>query len=100
MYEEIYVSDLINILKTKQLNLIDIRDNYKYAEGTILNSKNIPYRFLITNPNNYLNMNEKYYIFCNQGITSEKVCSYLSKLGYSVVNIIGGYNEYLEEDSK
>ena len=90
--KEIEIEKIINNLNN--INLIDIRDNYLYNIGKIPNSKNIPMNFLITNPYNYLNKEETYYIYCNRGINSKKTCEVLSSLGYHVVNIIGGYEEY------
>ena len=78
------------------MNLIDIRDNYLFNLGNIPNSKNIPMNFLIMNPDNYLNREDTYYIYCNRGISSKKTCEMLSSLGYHVVNIIGGYEEYIK----
>ena len=90
--KEIRIESIINNLEN--LNLIDIRDNYLYNLGSIPYSKNIPMNFLIMNPNNYLNMKDTYYIYCNRGINSVKTCEALSRLGYNVINIIGGYEEY------
>ena len=90
--KEIRIESIINDLK--YLNIIDIRDNYLYNIGHIENSKNIPMNFLIMNPSNYLDKNETYYIYCNQGINSKKTCEVLFNLGYNVINIIGGYAEY------
>lgn len=99
MYKEIDTYELIDLLNSKSVNLIDIRDNYIYSKGTIKNAKNIPTNSLITNPEIYLNKNEYYYIFCNYGTTSRSLCDYLSRQGFKVINIIGGYHSYLE-DSK
>ena len=57
-------------------------------------SKNVPVNFLLTNPNLYLNMQDRYYIYCEYGSTSSSACEKLRRKGYNVVNIIGGYNEY------
>ncbi len=99
MYENIDTYDLIELLNQKSINLIDIRDSYKFSEGTIKNAKNISTNFLITNPENYLNKGEKYYLFCNYGSTSSKVCKFLSQKGYRVTNIIGGYKSFLEDSN-
>jgi len=80
--------------RLNNLNIIDIRDNYLYNIGHIPNAKNIPMIFLTRNPENYLNKEETYYIYCNMGINSKKTCEILSNMGYNVVNINGGYNEY------
>ena len=42
----------------------------------------------------YLNMVDTYYIYCEYGDTSSRVCERLRRKGYNVVNVIGGYNEY------
>lgn len=88
----------ITISKLKSLipniRIIDIRDNYMYNIGNIPTSKNIPYQFLIANPEVYLNHENVYYIYCEYGNTSKKACEILSKKGYKVVNVLGGYNEY------
>ncbi len=76
------------------INIIDIRDNYQYNIGKIPTAINVPMNFLLMNPANYLNKNEKYYIYCEHGSRSLKTCAILNNLGYDVVNIVGGYNEY------
>lgn len=76
------------------VRIIDIRDKYQYNLGNIPTSKNIPKNFLLSNPSEYLNFNDIYYIYCQYGSTSAKVCNELNKKGYKVVNVIGGYNEY------
>lgn len=90
--KNVNIEDILNNLN--KLNIIDIRDGYLYNLGNIPNSKNIPMNFLLINPENYLNKNEEYYIYCNYGINSNKVCNVLSEKGYNVININGGYNSY------
>lgn len=99
MNNEIDIYELIDLIKNYSINLIDIRDSYKFSLGSIKSAKNIPADFLLMNPNEYLNKEEKYYIFCNYGITSRKVCEILRKKGYHVINVSGGYMSFLE-DSK
>lgn len=99
MIREIDTYQLIHLMEEQSICLIDIRDNYKFSEGSISSAKNIPSNFLLTNPDDYLKKEETYYIFCNYGTTSRRVCEILAKRGYDVVNIIGGYTSYLE-DSK
>ena len=95
MYKSIGTSELKKIID--KANIIDIRDNYLYRLGNIPGSKNIPINFLIFNPENYLKKEETYYIYCTQGIQSSKVCSKLTTLGYNVVNVLGGYNNYISK---
>lgn len=94
MFQQINSYELIELIDSKKINLIDIRDSYAYSCGTIKDAKNIPYNFLIIDHSKYLDKKDTYYIFCSSGSTSYKVCDQLSRLGYKVVNIIGGYKEY------
>ena len=88
----------ITVFELKSLipgvKIIDVRDNYKYNLGNIPTSKNISANFLITNPENYLNKEDIYYIYCDFGNTSNRICNVLSQKGYKVINVLGGYNEY------
>ena len=42
-----------------------------------------------------MNKNEKYYIYCQQGLQSRELCQILANMGYNVVNIIGGYENWI-----
>ena len=76
------------------IKIIDIRDNYQFNMGSIPTSINIPTNFLLTNPDIYLNKNSTYYLYCEYGTTSTKVCNQLSNKGFNVINILGGFSEY------
>lgn len=91
MINNISISELNN-----NENIIDIRSNEKYQNGHINNAINIPSDVLMSNPQKYLNINTKYYICCPRGILSVKVCTFLSRMGYDVVNINGGYDAWLK----
>ena len=90
--DNITVSELQKLIS--KVNLIDIRDNYQFNLGTIPTARNIPYAFIIINPENYLDKNQRYYIFCEQGEASRRACLVLAKKGYDVVNVLGGYSEF------
>ena len=93
MYKSIRGSDLKGLLG--RINIIDIRKNYLYKLGNIPTSKNIPSAYLLMDPDRYLNRNECYYIYCTQGIESVKVCDRLSSLGFDVINVLGGYHDFV-----
>lgn len=78
-----------------QINIIDIRSVQSYNNNHIPNAKNIPLEKLITEPNQYLNKGERYFIYCQKGLSSESVCSILSKVGYNVISIDGGYESWV-----
>ena len=90
--DNISVSELKRLIP--KVKIIDVRDRYQYIIGSIPTSKNIPANFLLMNPDLYLNHEDTYYICCEYGNTSSRVCDNLKKKGFKVVNILGGYREY------
>lgn len=98
MYDsiDIHEIDRIHISSNDGNVLIDIRDKYEYVLGNINGSINIPYNYLALMPENYLNFLTTYYIYCDTGSKSRKLCLMLNQLGYKVVDLNGGYRYYLE----
>ena len=92
MYEDIDMLDIdsINI----EDNLIDIREKYEYILGNIHDSRNIPYNYLMMMPENYLDKNKIYYLYCDSGSKSRKLCMKLNGEGYHTVDLVGGYLRY------
>lgn len=93
MIQSITINDFLK-LKGK-LNIIDIRTIERYNNNHIENAINIPFEKLLLNPHNYLNKENKYYLYCQKGSTSYNACQILSKMGYNVVNISGGYESWI-----
>lgn len=75
-------------------NIIDIRENYEYDEGHVKGAKNIPMNDLIQDPEEYLDINEKYYIICHSGRRSDFTCRILRDAGYNVVDVLYGTEGY------
>ena len=92
MLESISINELDN-----KTNVIDIRSNEKYNSNHIPGSINIPFEKLLINPSQYLKKLEKYYIYCQKGIQSKKLCLILKNAGYNVININGGYEAWVLE---
>lgn len=84
-----------DLLKLDNPNIIDIRSEQNFNNNHISGAKNIPYERLVMNPNLYINKNEKYYIYCQKGITSARICGRLASMGYKVASIIGGYEAWI-----
>lgn len=93
--DTITVMDLKKI--TSMVKIIDIRDNYKYNLSKIPGSINVPFNFLITNPEDYLNKNDKYYLICEHGKKSLEASKILNKEGYKTISVLGGYQSYQKE---
>ncbi len=72
-------------------NVIDIRSNNQFIISHYPKARNISSTELSIKPEKYLNRKETYYIYCQSGVTSTKICQVLNKKNYNVVNIIGGY---------
>jgi len=92
MLENISVLDL---KKLHNINLIDIRSIEKYNSKHILNARNIPMEQLLIYPHKYLDKQQKYYIYCQKGIQSRKLCQILKKQGYDIINVSGGYESWI-----
>lgn len=91
----ISIKDLLNELNLSKTNIIDIRSPFQYKLDHIPTAINISYQALRNNPEKYLEKNKKYYIYCQSGHSSNNLVIILNQLGYTTVNIIGGYNNYL-----
>lgn len=98
MYESIDICDIDDIMIDN--NLIDIRDSYEYVISSINGSINIPYNLLLTNPDDYLELDKKYFIYCKTGNKSRRLCMSLVEDGYSVIDLVGGYNKYIEKNKE
>lgn len=93
MIENISMKDFLNL--NENINIIDIRSIEKYNNNHIPNAKNIPFEKILTNPEEFLDKQKTYYIYCQKGITSYKVCQILKKQNYKVININGGYESWI-----
>ncbi|MGL5648655.1 MAG: rhodanese-like domain-containing protein [Clostridium sp.] len=92
-FDVVNVNDIDTMLS--KIDLIDIREKSEYQRGHINKSKNIPMSDLLNNPNKFLKSDKKYYIMCQSGGRSKMACSKLSKLGFDIVNVSGGFGSYL-----
>lgn len=70
--------------------IIDIRSPLNFANNSIPFSINIPRIKLMSNPELYINKNEKYYLICDLGKVSLSCAKVLNALGYNCYSIKGG----------
>lgn len=84
-----------DLLNKNNINIIDIRDKNKYIVSHVFNSINIDVFELKNNPYKYLNKDDIYYIYCDNGYKSKRIVSHLNSLGFNTVNINGGFYNYL-----
>lgn len=81
--------DFVHVLEKEQPNIIDVRETDEYDAGHVPGAKNLPLSSLAENYD-VLSRLEKYYLICQGGGRSARACSFLSALGYLVVNVEGG----------
>lgn len=94
----ISVNDIDNLIG--KVELIDIREKYEYAGGSIKTAKNIPMGELLNKPEKYLNKSKEYYVMCQSGGRSARACNSLTKQGFNVVNVSGGMGSYVGNKRK
>jgi rhodanese-related sulfurtransferase len=92
--KKILIEDLNEL---EDINIIDLRDKEDYELGHILNAFNIPKKELLRAPDNYLEKDKKYYLYCEVGLLSREACTELEGK-FDVINCIGGYKKWKETD--
>lgn len=86
----IHPNELVERMKTEKLHVIDIREPYELKELPFAGARNIPMNILIMFYSELINKEDTYYILCHHGRRSYVVTEHLQKLGYKVINVIGG----------
>ena len=99
MIKEILVKKLKDSLDTKELVLIDVREEEEYAICNIEPSLHIPMNKIPLHLNK-LDKDTGYAIICHSGVRSHNVCFYLQNYGYKVRNVVGGIHQWALEIDK
>ena len=89
----ISINEFIKIANT--VNVIDLRRIESFNNGHIDGARNAPFNQLIISPDKYLKKEQNYYLYCSHGSKSLKACQILSRQGYHVFNILGGYEAWI-----
>lgn len=77
-----------------KIDLIDIREINEYKSGHVPKAKNIPMNTLLAQPDKYLKKEKVYHIICHSGGRSRGATQQLTRLGYQVVDVLGGTGRY------
>lgn len=91
--KSVHVNDLDNDIG--KIELIDIREPYEFAGGSLKTAKNVPMGNLLTNPAHYMTQGKPYYLVCQSGARSARTAGSLAKQGYDVTNVVGGVGSYV-----
>ncbi len=85
----------VNMYKdTENAVLIDVREKDEYAEGHIPGSINIPLSQINLIKNRVPNLDTPLFIYCLSGGRSSSATATITRMGYNVVNNIGGISSY------
>lgn len=87
----------LNMMKSEEFLLIDIRDKSSYSNGFIPDAINIPYDELENKLNDF-SKDKKIILYCMKGIISLEAAETLSEKGYDVYSLSGGYGYWLLND--
>ncbi|MGC8608419.1 MAG: rhodanese-like domain-containing protein [Thermoplasmata archaeon] len=93
-YRSISVADLYRDLK--KYTVLDVREPFEMIIGTLPDSINIPMSDLEKNSRN-LEIDKEYAVICAHGNRSYVAVEFLSSLGFSVYDVEGGINAWIEE---
>ena len=96
MIKEIRVKELKDSLDTKDLVIIDVREEEEYAICNIEPSLHIPMNKIPSHLDK-LDKDTGYAIMCHSGVRSHNVCFYLQNYGYKVRNVAGGIHQWALE---
>lgn len=91
-FKEINVNDIDELIG--KVEIIDIREDDEFAEGSIKTAKHIRMIKLFDNPYDYLEQDKQYYLLCHSGRRSAMLCYELIEQGFNVVNLKGGIISY------
>lgn len=96
MYNSIMMAEFEQLLRNKEINVIDVREDDEFESGHIKTAKHIA---LGTIPNNLDKLDEKeeYYVICHSGARSARAAMFLGNKGYKIVNVMGGMSAYRGE---
>lgn len=90
----------LNEKREKQdLQLIDVRTEQEYSEGTIHNAPNIPHDQISDKvENQFPDKEQEYVLFCRTQGRSQFAAHSMENLGYKNVSfLIGGYSDWQDE---
>ena len=88
-YQNISSEEVNKIMKDKDVQIIDVREQYEYAAGHIETAKLIPLSSLPSRINE-IDMNKKIIVVCASGGRSTSASKYLGKEGFDTYNMVGG----------
>lgn len=87
---QISTDDLKNLLiQNKDIEIIDVREQYEFQNGHIIDSKNRPLSQILR-----VHGTNEVYVICQSGNRSRKATKILLKRGIKAINVSGGMSAW------
>lgn len=95
-YTDINTNQAINLMNSKDLIILDVREDKERVNGHIINDKHIPVA-QVKSKLNELDKDKKILVYCRSGNRSSHICSTLKRAEFPLVyNLAGGFNAWIK----
>ena len=97
--QDINKEEVQDLMDRKSINIIDLRTDKEFSQGSIKDSYNIDFqkREFIDNLN-ALDKEKEYIIYCMSGNRSEKASLIMKSLGFKIIyHYKKGYNDWVKD---
>jgi len=85
------------LLTSKEVDIVDVRDEREFAAGHVVGARNIPLETLRADPDKYL-VHKPILLVCQKGVRSLSAAKLLERLGYEdIYNLDGGTAAWAKE---
>lgn len=88
--KHINAKSLQDLMKEKDIIIIDIREQFEIDFTSVPGTVNIPMVVIMNNYQDILKKEKEYYFLCHTGQRSYYLTNYLTEKGYNVINAYGG----------
>jgi rhodanese-related sulfurtransferase len=88
-FKNISSEDLYKMMNESDVQVIDVRESYEFANGHIPVATLIPLQTIPSNMNQ-LDKDKKIVVVCASGARSNSAAGFLAQHGYEVYNMVGG----------
>ncbi|MCI2228726.1 rhodanese-like domain-containing protein [Polaribacter sp. MSW13] len=98
--KSITTSELKDLLAKEKIQLIDVRTPKETKQGFIETAlfANFYSDSFYTDATKQIDKNKVVYLYCRSGSRSLKASKMLQEKGYKIVNVLGGYNKWKQEN--
>ena len=95
-FETVNAEEFAKVITTPEVPILDVRTAEEYAEGHIANSLNLDVKQenFTTLAKKELDKSQTVALYCRSGRRSKIAADLLTKEGYKVVELGGGFNEW------